>query len=140
MGQVALYDAWSIPLPCPDLNPTGRFAPSPTGPLHFGSLVAALASWLEARAHGARWLVRIEDLDPPREQPGAADRILRQLEAFGLTWDGAVLYQSTRGDQYREALARLTAAGLAYPCGCTRREIADSALGTAPDGAARPSL
>lgn len=133
---MALYDAWSIPLPCPDLNPTGRFAPSPTGALHFGSLVAALASWLDARAHGARWLVRIEDLDPPREQPGAADRILRQLEAFGLTWDGAVLYQSTRSDQYRDALTRLTAAGLAYPCGCTRREIADSALGTAPDGAA----
>jgi glutamyl-Q tRNA(Asp) synthetase len=111
----------------------GRFAPSPTGPLHFGSLVAALASWLDARAAGGRWLVRMEDLDKPREQPGAADAILRQLEALGLTWDGAVLYQSTRAARYRAALDQLTRAGLTYPCGCTRREIADSALGI--DGA-----
>jgi len=115
--------------------PIGRFAPSPTGPLHFGSLVAALASWLDARAAGGRWLLRIEDLDPPREQPGAADLIQRQLEAFGLCWDGAVLYQSQRAAPYREALERLTRDGLAYACACTRREIADSALGTAADGA-----
>lgn len=111
----------------------GRFAPSPTGPLHFGSLVAALASWLDARAAGGLWLLRMEDLDKPREQPGAADAILRQLEALGLVWDGAVLYQSAREARYRDALDRLSRAGLTYPCGCTRREIADSALGI--DGA-----
>ena len=111
----------------------GRFAPSPTGPLHFGSLVAALASWLDARAVGGRWLLRMEDLDKPREQPGAADAILRQLESLGLGWDGSVLYQSTRAARYRAALDQLTRAGLTYPCGCTRREIADSALGI--DGA-----
>ncbi len=111
----------------------GRFAPSPTGPLHFGSLVAALASWLDARAVGGTWLLRMEDLDKPREQPGAADAILRQLETLGLTWDGAVLYQSTRAARYRTALDRLARAGQTYPCGCSRREIADSALGI--DGA-----
>ncbi len=105
----------------------GRFAPSPTGPLHFGSLVAALASWLDARSSGGSWLVRIEDLDPPREQPGAADAILRQLEACGLHWDGAVVAQSTRGTHYREALARLERSAWAYWCGCSRKEIADSA-------------
>jgi len=111
----------------------GRFAPSPTGPLHFGSLVAALASWLDARAAGGRWLLRMEDLDRPREQPGAADAILRQLDTLGLTWDGSVLYQSTRAARYRAALEQLTRAGQTYPCGCSRREIADSALGI--DGA-----
>ena len=111
----------------------GRFAPSPTGPLHFGSLVAALASWLDARAVGGRWILRMEDLDKPREQPGAADAILRQLEALGLTWDGPVLIQSRREHRYREALDRLRGTGLSYPCACSRREIADSALGI--DGA-----
>jgi glutamyl-Q tRNA(Asp) synthetase len=111
----------------------GRFAPSPTGPLHFGSLVAALASWLDARAAGGRWLVRIEDLDRPRVQPGAADEILRTLQALGLGWDGEVLYQSRRGALYREALERL--APHTYGCACTRREIADSSLGLAVDGA-----
>jgi glutamyl-Q tRNA(Asp) synthetase len=110
----------------------GRFAPSPTGPLHFGSLVAALASWCDARAVGGRWLVRMEDLDRPREMPGAADDILHTLRAFGLDWDGEVMVQSERNDAYRAALERL--APLVYPCGCTRREIADSAV-TAPDGA-----
>ncbi len=102
----------------------GRFAPSPTGPLHFGSLVAAVGSFADLRATGAAWLVRMEDLDRPREAPGAADDILRTLEAFGLYWDGAVLYQSRRADAYAAALEQLVALGLAYPCGCTRREIA----------------
>ena len=111
----------------------GRFAPSPSGPLHFGSLVAALASWLDARAAGGRWLVRIEDLDAPRSQPGAADEILRMLERFGLGWDGPVLFQSRRAAAYQAALATLKTH--TYWCGCTRREIADSALGIAADGA-----
>ncbi|MFA7386155.1 MAG: tRNA glutamyl-Q(34) synthetase GluQRS [Thiohalobacteraceae bacterium] len=106
----------------------GRFAPSPTGPLHFGSLVAAVASYLDARSRGGRWLLRMEDLDKPREQPGAADAILRTLDRFGLHWDGPVLYQSQRADAYAAALERLRATGQSFPCGCTRREIADSAL------------
>jgi len=101
----------------------GRFAPSPTGPLHAGSLVAALASWLDARAHGARWLVRIEDVDTPRCVPGADREILRQLESLGLVADDAPVWQSKRGANYEAALARLVAAGDAYPCGCTRGDI-----------------
>src|SRR5256885_7954112 len=92
----------------------GRFAPSPTGPLHFGSLVAAVGSFLQARAQGGEWLVRMEDLDPPREMPGAADDILRTPERFGLTWDGAVLYQSTRADADAAALERLQQIGRAH--------------------------
>src|SRR5918992_1183458 len=111
----------------------GRFAPSPTGPLHFGSLVAAVASWLDARAARGRWLLRIEDLDAPRAQAGAADEILRALERLGLTWDGPVLYQSLRRSRYEAALHMLQTS--TYWCGCTRREIADSSLGLAPDGA-----
>ncbi|MBI5909807.1 MAG: tRNA glutamyl-Q(34) synthetase GluQRS [Betaproteobacteria bacterium] len=111
----------------------GRFAPSPTGPLHFGSLVAAVGSYLEAKSRGGAWLLRMEDLDPPREQPGAAERILRTLEACGMGWDGDVMYQSQRSEAYRTALARLEAQGLVYVCGCSRREIADSGL--SPDGA-----
>jgi glutamyl-Q tRNA(Asp) synthetase len=106
----------------------GRFAPSPTGPLHFGSLVAALGSYLDARAHDGEWLVRMEDLDPPRAAPGAAAEILRTLESLGLHWDGAVLRQSERGDAYQAALAELERMGATYPCACTRREIGDSAL------------
>lgn len=106
----------------------GRFAPSPTGPLHFGSLAAAAGSYLEAKSRGGEWLLRMDDLDPPREQPGAADAILRTLEACGMHWDGAVLYQSRRSDAYAAALGRLQAQGLVYPCACTRREIADSHL------------
>ena len=112
---------------------TGRFAPSPSGPLHMGSLIAAAASWLDARAAGGRWLVRIEDLDRARCMPGAADAILRTLERLGLHWDGEVLYQSRRLERYRAALAEL--ASHTYWCGCTRREIADSSLGLAADGA-----
>jgi len=104
----------------------GRFAPSPTGALHFGSLIAALASWLDARRAGGRWLVRMEDLDQPRVVPGAADAILRQLEAFGLEWDGAVVFQSARLDLYRNAIEGLQAH--CYACSCTRRELEDSAL------------
>jgi glutamyl-Q tRNA(Asp) synthetase len=104
----------------------GRFAPSPTGPLHFGSLVAALASWLDAKRAGGRWLLRMEDLDQPRVVPGAADAILRQLDSFGLHWDDAVEYQSRRGELYRQALQRLVA--FSYPCACTRKELEDSAL------------
>lgn len=109
----------------------GRFAPSPTGPLHFGSLVAALASWLDARQAGGRWLLRMEDLDALRVIPGAADRILRQLEGIGLLWDGAIVRQSDRADAYEAALQALAAH--TYPCACTRRELEDSAL--AIDGA-----
>jgi glutamyl-Q tRNA(Asp) synthetase len=110
----------------------GRFAPSPSGPLHFGSLVAALASWLDARAAGGRWLVRIEDLDRPRVQRGAAGEILRTLERLGLYWDGEPAFQSGRTALYEAALARLRDT---YLCGCSRREIADSAVSLAADGA-----
>src|SRR5690349_12728328 len=112
---------------------TGRFAPSPTGPLHMGSIVAALASWLDARAAGGRWLVRMEDLDRPRVVPGAAAGILDALSQLGLGWDGDVVYQSEREELYRRALERL--APHTYWCGCSRREIADSSLGLAADGA-----
>lgn len=101
--------------------------------MHFGSLVAALASYMEAKAANGKWLLRIEDLDRPREQPGATDEILRALERLGLGWDGPVIYQSARLERYRGALDDLRARGFAYPCACTRRELEDSAL--ALDGA-----
>lgn len=107
----------------PGQRACGRFAPSPTGPLHFGSLVAALGSWLHARRHGARWLVRIEDVDTPRTVPGAADDILRTLDTFGLDWDGPVVWQSERLALYADALETLRDAGLVYGCACTRREV-----------------
>lgn len=111
--------------------PIGRFAPSPTGPLHLGSLVAALGSWLFARAKGGRWLVRMEDLDTPRVVPGAADDILRTLERFGLTWDGEVVFQSRRDEAYEEALRTLRMKERLFPCSCTRSELARAA--SAPD-------
>ncbi|WP_324779717.1 tRNA glutamyl-Q(34) synthetase GluQRS [Thiobacillus sedimenti] len=104
----------------------GRFAPSPTGPLHFGSLVAALASWLDARALGGHWLVRMEDLDRLRCSQAAADIILRQLEAYGLTWDRAVLVQSRRDEAYAAALDALRAQGAVFACTCTRSQLADA--------------
>lgn len=110
------------------LDYRGRFAPSPTGPLHFGSLAAALASYLDARHHHGSWLVRMEDLDAPRTVVGAAGDILRMLEAFGLHWDEEVICQSQRSDAYEAALQQLRQVGAAYPCCCTRKEIADSAL------------
>ncbi|MDP3755191.1 tRNA glutamyl-Q(34) synthetase GluQRS [Polaromonas sp.] len=113
----------------------GRFAPSPTGPLHAGSLVAALASWLDARAHGGQWLVRIEDIDTPRCVPGADTLILQQLAACGLQPDAPPLYQSQRGSHYQAALDQLIASHLAYPCACTRQDI-ERAL--AERGQARP--
>ena len=110
----------------------GRFAPSPTGELHAGSLVAALASYLDARSHDGRWLLRIEDLDPPREVPGAAEAIVATLARLGFEADAPVLFQSTRSAAYQQAFERLREAGLVYPCGCSRREIADSQAGPEP--------
>jgi glutamyl-Q tRNA(Asp) synthetase len=112
----------------------GRFAPSPTGPLHFGSLIAAVGSYLDARTQGGEWLVRMEDVDTPRNVAGAADVILSTLEAFGFEWDGPVLYQSSRFEAYAAALEKLKCAGLAYGCACSRKEIADSATRPAVDG------
>ena len=113
----------------------GRFAPSPTGPLHFGSLVAAVGSFLDAKSNGGEWLLRMEDVDAPRTAPGAADSILRTLERCGLCWDGEVVFQSRRASLYRAAFERLSIGGEVFACACSRREMADSALG--PDGARR---
>ena len=106
-----------------DSDYIGRFAPSPSGELHFGSLIAALGSYLQARAKGGIWRVRIEDIDPPLEVPGAADTILRQLDRYGLHWDGEVLWQSQRHEAYRERLAWLRDRDLCYYCTCTRARI-----------------
>lgn len=114
----------------------GRFAPSPTGPLHFGSLVAALASYLDAKAHGGQWLVRMEDVDLPRCKQEFADEILRQLEAYGLEWDGPVAWQSQRGALYESVLDSLRANGALFPCGCTRQEAGDRYPGTCRQGLA----
>jgi glutamyl-Q tRNA(Asp) synthetase len=123
----------------PTQPPRGRFAPSPTGPLHFGSLVAALGSWMMARHRGGDWLVRIEDLDPPREVPGASERQLQTLKAFGMESDGPVLRQSGRGEAYAAALRRLLASGDAFECRCSRSQLESvggihrACLDTGPD-------
>jgi glutamyl-Q tRNA(Asp) synthetase len=114
------------------MMPTGRFAPSPTGPLHLGSLVAAVGSWLFARREAGTWLVRMEDLDTPRVIAGSADEILRALERYGLTWDGDVVYQSQRIALYDHALNALRAKNLVYDCGCSRAELSRAA--SAPVG------
>jgi len=117
----------------------GRFAPSPTGPLHLGSLVAALGSWMMARRAGGAWRVRMEDLDPPREVPGAAEHQLATLNAFGMAPDGEVLWQSRRGEAYAEALARLLTMGRAFECRCSRSDLAATGgihRACVPDGAA----
>ena len=108
----------------------GRFAPSPTGPLHFGSLVAAVASYLQARTQDGRWLLRIEDIDPPREQPGASEEIVEALRRYGFEWDGDVIFQSTNDSAHQSALACLMEQGNAYRCRCSRRD-----LDSAPRGA-----
>jgi len=113
-----------------DTSPyVGRFAPSPTGPLHFGSLLAAIASYLEARRHAGRWLVRIEDIDPPREQPGAARMIIDALDAYGFTADGPVIFQNSSEAAHRLALEQLVTAGHTYRCGCSRKDLADEPVG-----------
>ena len=123
------------PTPPTGLTYVGRFAPSPTGSLHFGSLVAALGSCLEARQHGGRWLLRMEDVDQPRCSDAAAADILRALDRLGFSWDGPVMAQSQRTEHYRQALESLKAKSLAYACACSRKEIGDSSI--AIDGAAR---
>lgn len=106
----------------------GRFAPSPTGPLHFGSLVAAVGSYLDAKSHDGKWLVRIEDVDWQRTVPGAVSEILTALEGFGFEWDEEVVHQSQRSEAYQNALSVLEQRDLVYPCGCSRKEIADSSI------------
>jgi glutamyl-Q tRNA(Asp) synthetase len=114
----------------------GRFAPSPTGPLHAGSLVAAVASYLDARAHDGAWLLRIEDIDEARALPDAVQSIMQTLQAHGMYWDGKPVWQSRRKALYQAAFERLGLEGAVYACGCSRREIADSRIGVASDGAA----
>ncbi|MFC1748969.1 tRNA glutamyl-Q(34) synthetase GluQRS [Pseudomonadota bacterium] len=125
-------------------NYVGRFAPSPTGPLHFGSMVAAIGSYLRARSQGGAWLLRVEDIDPPRETPGAAYQILKRLEEFNLYWDGDVLHQSHRTEAYLDALSQLRRNKMLYTCGCTRKEINEqdvtSQYGPVYTGACREGL
>jgi glutamyl-Q tRNA(Asp) synthetase len=116
----------------------GRFAPSPTGPLHFGSLVAAVASYCDAKANRGKWLVRMEDLDKPREIKGAADEILRTLTTFGFEWDKKIVYQSQRADFYENGLQTLKNRSVVYPCTCSRKEIADSAIASGIEGVIYP--
>ncbi len=107
----------------------GRFAPSPTGPMHFGSLLAAVASYLQARKNAGKWLVRVEDIDPPREQSGATDMIIEALEQYGFEWDNGITYQSSSGGAHDAAIRQLLAAGHAYRCGCSRRDLRDAESG-----------
>lgn len=118
----------------------GRFAPSPTGPLHFGSLVAAVAGYCQARAMGGEWLLRIEDIDRPREVPGASDRIIQTLDQFGFEWNGPVTYQSQRSEYYLAALETLVRQGLLYPCACSRKEISQITKSGIYPGTCRPGL
>lgn len=117
---------------------TGRFAPSPTGPLHFGSLVAAVASYCDARSRGGQWLLRIEDVDTTRRVDGASDEIIAALHRYGFVWDGEIIYQSQRSDLYQQALETLRNQHLVYPCTCSRREIADSSTRQGIEGAIYP--
>jgi glutamyl-Q tRNA(Asp) synthetase len=119
-----------------DIPYRGRFAPSPTGPLHFGSLVAATGSYLDARSQGGEWLLRIEDIDGPRSVPGTADNILRTLEGFGFAWDGPVVVQQDRLDRYHAALVRLQLDGFVFPCACSRREVEQATRRVSVDGGA----
>ena len=120
--------------------PIGRFAPTPSGALHFGSLVAALASYCDIRSQQGRWLLRIEDVDTPRVVAGAADQILRDLEAFGFSWDGEVLYQSTRFEHYRHYLEQLLQQGDCYACQCSRRSLREQGVSSGPLGQIYPGL
>jgi len=114
----------------------GRFAPSPTGPLHFGSLLAAVASYLQAKSRSGQWLLRVENIDPPRQQNGAIEEILVALERYGFEWDGPVIYQSTSLERHLEVIAELRTSGLGYPCSCSRRDLATARKG--PLGAVYP--
>jgi glutamyl-Q tRNA(Asp) synthetase len=116
----------------------GRFAPSPTGPLHFGSLVAAVASYCDAKSQGGQWLLRIEDVDQTRKVPGASEDIIATLQRYGFAWDGDILYQSQRAGRYEEALSSLREKNLVYPCTCSRKEIADSSTRQGIEGAIYP--
>lgn len=116
----------------------GRFAPSPTGPLHFGSLVAAVASYCDAKSQGGQWLLRIEDVDTTRQVEGASEDIIRTLQRYGFEWDGEIVYQSQRSEYYEQALTRLRNLGLAYPCTCSRKEIADSSTQQGIEGVIYP--
>ncbi len=115
----------------------GRFAPSPTGPLHFGSLVSAVGSYLDARTNGGEWLVRIEDVDTPRNVTGAASHILHTLDLYGFEWNGPVLYQSSRFEAYESALETLRQQGLLFACGCSRKDVVAVHAGTCRHGLAQ---
>jgi glutamyl-Q tRNA(Asp) synthetase len=117
---------------------TGRFAPSPTGPLHFGSLVAAVASYCDAKSRGGQWLLRLEDVDTTRRVDGASEQIIQTLQRYGFMWDGEIIYQSQRTDLYQQALDLLRDQDLAYPCTCSRKEIADSSTLQGIEGAIYP--
>lgn len=125
-------------MPDPVATYRGRFAPSPTGPLHLGSLVAAMASYLDARAHHGQWLLRIEDVDQTRTVPGASDEFLRTLDALGFEWQGQVLQQSARHERYTEVIQQLLASGDAFDCACSRSDIASMATATGAEGPIYP--